>query len=462
MTIGAPVLFKRIQVGQVEDITLTDAGDVMIDVFVKAPNSARLTASTRFWNASGFSINLGGGGASLNVDSLISLLQGGVSFDTVGSDLTPANEGRIYELFPSESAARQNLLADEPGQRVMLTAQFDGSVRGLQPGAAIEFRGIPVGEVTALQAAIVDRDGTPTVVLQATLAIVPARFGVSEDTEEAMASKALDLIAAEVDRGLRAQLATSGLLSQTLFVDLAEIPDAAPATLDRDAEPYPLLPTAPSDTSSLAASAEGLVKRVTDLPLEQVVQSAVTLLANVNALVTAPEIRAAPENLGLLLADARALLNEPGIQQAPGELAAILASVRAGRRPGDAGPARREPLRRPRRDQDRRRQHRRRRRRRARAPRPDRGRRRQGPGASRRPARRLGVRAHRHHRRLREERGRRQRPRLGQRLASPSSAASSPTSAPAAPSTTPTPPSPRSAASPTTSPAPNSSTTSSR
>ena len=38
MTIGAPVLFKRIQVGQVEDITLTDAGDVMIDVFVKAPN----------------------------------------------------------------------------------------------------------------------------------------------------------------------------------------------------------------------------------------------------------------------------------------------------------------------------------------------------------------------------------------------------------------------------------------
>ena len=329
MTIGAPVLFKRIQVGQVEDITLTDAGDVMIDVFVRAPNSARLTASTRFWNASGFSINLGGGGASLNVDSLISLLQGGVSFDTVGSDLTPAKEGRIYELFPSESAARQNLLADEPGQRVMLTAQFDGSVRGLQPGATIEFRGIPVGEVAALQAAIVDRDGKPTVVLQATLAIVPARFGVSEDSEEAMASKALDLIAAEVDRGLRARLATSGLLSQTLFVDLAEIPDAAPATLDRDAEPYPRLPTAPSDTSSLAASAEGLVKRVTDLPLEQVVQSAVTLLANVNALVTAPEIRAAPENLGLLLADARALLNEPGIQQAPGELAAILASVRA-------------------------------------------------------------------------------------------------------------------------------------
>ena len=89
-----------------------------------------------------------------------------------------------------------------------------------------------------------------------------------------------------------------------------------------------MLPTAPSDVSGLAASAEGLMKRVTSLPLEQVVESAVTLLANVNALVTAPEIKAAPENLGLLLADARALLNEPGFQEAPGELAAILASVR--------------------------------------------------------------------------------------------------------------------------------------
>ena len=43
MAIGAPVLFKRIQVGQVEDIELTDAGDVLIDVFVNAPNQQSVT-----------------------------------------------------------------------------------------------------------------------------------------------------------------------------------------------------------------------------------------------------------------------------------------------------------------------------------------------------------------------------------------------------------------------------------
>ena len=94
------MLFKRIQVGKVEDIQLTEAGDVMIDVFIGAPNNVRLTEATRFWNASGFSIQLGGGGASLNVDSLISLLQGGISFDTVGSDLTPVERRPRLRALP--------------------------------------------------------------------------------------------------------------------------------------------------------------------------------------------------------------------------------------------------------------------------------------------------------------------------------------------------------------------------
>ena len=40
----------------------------------------------------------------------------------------------------------------------MLTADFDGSVRGLEPGASVEYRGIPVGEVQApSRPAIIER-----------------------------------------------------------------------------------------------------------------------------------------------------------------------------------------------------------------------------------------------------------------------------------------------------------------
>jgi len=327
LTIGAPVLFKSIQVGRIENVELTDAGDVAIDAFVNAPYHLRLTEGSRFWNASGFSIEIGAGGASLNVDSLVSLLQGGVSFDTVGSDTTPIADGHVYDLYPSEAAARQNFLDEAPGERVLVDTLFEGSVGGLQPGAAVRFRGLQVGEIEALQAAIVDDAGRPEVSLRATLAIAPSRLGVPDDAPDPAAA-ALDLLEAQVALGLRARLATSGLIAQSLQVELVEVPGAPPGSLNREAQPNPVIPSVPADLGSVTNSIEGVIQRVSNLPLEEVVQNAATLLGNLNALVTDERVRSAPENLGALLADLRTMLDSSGIKQAPAELSALLASAR--------------------------------------------------------------------------------------------------------------------------------------
>ena len=241
LTVGAPVLFKSIQVGRIENVELTPAGDVAIDAFVNAPYHLRLTEGARFWNASGFSIQIGAGGASLNVDSLISLLQGGVSFDTVGSSTAPVEPGHVYDLYPTESAARQNFFDDAPGERLLVDTLFEGSVGGLQPGAPVRFRGLQVGEVEALHAAIVDRAGQPQVTLRATLSIAPSRIGIPEGADDPTAA-ALDALEVQVSHGLRATLATSGLLAQSLQVELVELPDAAPAGIDRDARAEPADP----------------------------------------------------------------------------------------------------------------------------------------------------------------------------------------------------------------------------
>ncbi len=330
MNVGAPVLYKRIQVGKIESIQLTPAGDVLIDIFVNAPNHLRLTEGTRFWNASGFSISLSAAGASLNVDSLISLLQGGVSFAQVGASTEPVEEGHVYQLYNSEADARKNVVEEIPGQALQVDVDFDGSVRGLEPGAPVEFRGLTVGSVQSLQATIVTTENQPRLVLRTTLGIVPARLGITADSDEAAVKAALDLLASEVENdGLRAKLASSGLLQQTLFVDLAELPDPVPATLDRNAEPHPRLPSAPSDVSGVASSAEGVLNRVASLPLEDVVNGAVNLLNNINSLISDQRVRSAPENFGLLLADVRKLINQDGVQEAPAQIAAVLASARA-------------------------------------------------------------------------------------------------------------------------------------
>jgi paraquat-inducible protein B len=325
---GAPVLFKRIPVGRIETVELDDAGDVTVDLFVNAPYDAFLTAGARFWNASGFSINLGAGGASLNVESLAALVQGGVAFAQVGSELDPVDEGHVFELYASETVARQNVIEDLPGARVALNAFFDSSVAGLAPGARVEFRGVTVGEVTAFQPVILQVGERPELAMRVTLEVMPQRLGVPADEGDPVEA-GLDLMARLVERGLRAQLATSGLLSQALHVDLAELPEAQPASLLRDAEPLPVIPTAPSEVSGLAASAEGVMKRLSDLPIEELMASVTTLMANVNALVTEEGFRQAPANLGALIADVREIVEESGIKETPARIAATLASIQA-------------------------------------------------------------------------------------------------------------------------------------
>jgi paraquat-inducible protein B len=328
IAVGAPVLYKRIPVGRVENVELDAAGDVLIDLFVNAPYDGFLTEGVRFWNASGFSINLGAGGASLNVESLVALLQGGVSFAQVGSELDPVAEGHVFELYASEAVARQNVIEDLPGARVSLNAFFDASVSGLSPGARVEFRGVTVGEVTAFQPVIV-RDGErPQLSMRVTFDVLPQRLGVPAEAGDP-AEAGLDLLASLVDGGLRAQLAASGLLTQTLHVNLAELPEAEPAALIRDADPLPVIPSAPTETSGLAASAEGVMARLAALPIEELMSTFTTLLANVNAVVADPALRQAPADLGALIADVREVVETSGIRETPAQIAATLASIQA-------------------------------------------------------------------------------------------------------------------------------------
>ncbi|PZQ49442.1 MAG: paraquat-inducible protein B [Rhodovulum sulfidophilum] len=327
MVVGAPVLFKRIQVGRIESIELTPAGDVMIDIFVNAPNNTRLTEATRFWNASGFDITLGPSGAELNVASLLSLVQGGVAFDTVGSDPKAVEAGHVYELYATETDARRDIFEYETGFRQSVTAYFDGSVGGLAAGAEVQYRGLTVGEVTGVQAVIVDEERAPRIALRTTLTLFPRRMGILEGSDAEMSAQLLALLSSEVERGMRARLATSGLLSQTLYVDLAMLDNPPPGAFNPDAQPHPIIPTAPADTRALTASAQGLMQRLSSLPIEDLLRTAQNLLENVNAVVSDPRVREAPENLGQLIADVQQVIAQPGVQEAPQRLADILTSA---------------------------------------------------------------------------------------------------------------------------------------
>lgn len=290
---GAPVLYRGVQVGRMENLRLAESEDqVIADAFIEAPHDRRLTTSTVFWDTSGFSLSLGASGVSFNVNSLSSLLQGGVAFDTLVSGGRPVEPGHVYALQPDEETARNDILASDSGEPLRLAMLIDDSLEGLAKGADVQFQGLRVGQVTDLAVSLDEPRGELRQVV--TMAISPARLGLPTD---ATPDDALAFLQQAVADGLRARVASAGFLGASLMVELVEIPGAEPASINTDAEPNPIMPSVPGDLDDFSASAQGFMARIGNLPIEEALRSATDMMNSITAIASSDDTRAIPESL---------------------------------------------------------------------------------------------------------------------------------------------------------------------
>ncbi|MGP9803440.1 MlaD family protein [Paracoccus sp. NSM] len=307
---GAPVLFRGVAVGRIENIRLDPGSDrVLADAFVEAPHDGRLTSATVFWDTSGFSLSLGAQGLSFDVNSLASILQGGVAFDTLASGGRPVEPQQVFTVQPDEGTARNLLFsAEDDSQPLMLGMIIDDSLRGLTRGADVQFQGLRVGQVNDL--AVITTEGPggrPELRQLVTLAIRPGRLGLDDDADPA---DALTFLTSAVEDGLRARVASAGFLGTSLIVELAEIPDAPPATMDLDAQPNPLIPSVEGDLEDFSASAQGFIERIGRLPIEELMNSARDMLDSITAITSDQDTRAIPTALREAIEDGRLALSD--------------------------------------------------------------------------------------------------------------------------------------------------------
>lgn len=327
LSAGAPVLFNGVEVGRLGAPTLSDSGAyVTIDAFIKAPHDMRLTTNTRFWDSSGVSLELGAGGVSVNVDSLAALVEGGVSFGTVVSGGDPVDAGHIYEVFNGEKEARANAFEGAAGVAFPVSVLLEDDVAGLVVGSVVRFQGMKIGEVTAISGFANPEDLGGTVQLLVDFTINPARLGLAAPQE---GETIQDQIADRVASGLRARLASEGLLGQTVVLELVALDDAPEGVLRTDVTTLPLIPSSESVMADPSESLDGLVGRVSSLPIEDLMGSAIDALDAVAQLATNPELQQIPANANGLLTDARGLVGAPETQEAFAALQAASADLRS-------------------------------------------------------------------------------------------------------------------------------------
>ncbi|MCT4714292.1 intermembrane transport protein PqiB [Enterobacteriaceae bacterium H18W14] len=273
---GDPVLFRGYRVGSVETSTFDAAKRrISYQLFISAPNDRLVTSNVRFWKDSGIAVDMSSQGMRVEMGSLATLFSGGVSFDVPeGWELgQPAQPGADYKLFDDQRSIQDSLYT----QHIDYLMFFKDSIRGLQPGAPVEFRGIRLGTVAqvpfftpGMRQALNDDFRIPILIR-----IEPERLqnviGGDTNIQENMT--------AFLKRGLRASLKSGNLLTGALYIDLDFYPKAETMTGMKSFSGYPIIPTVSGGLAQIQQRLLDTLDKINNLPLNPMIEQTTKSLA---------------------------------------------------------------------------------------------------------------------------------------------------------------------------------------
>ncbi|HEX8948541.1 MAG TPA: MlaD family protein [Dissulfurispiraceae bacterium] len=180
---------------------------------------------------------------------------------------------------------------------------FEGSVKGLQIGAPVVFRGAQIGHVTDIIVEVNAKDliaFVPVYVEIYPQKIVPIGGNHSYDEQ---------FLQAIIKKGLRAQLQLQSFVTGQLMINLDFYPNT-PIRLVGLEKRYPEIPTVPSDI-------EQLRKKLEELPLKEIADKLNETLAGINRLVNSRELQASIGSLNHLLGNADTLVKNLNAEIVP-------------------------------------------------------------------------------------------------------------------------------------------------
>jgi paraquat-inducible protein B len=276
---GDPVVYKGIKVGEFEDIFFNfEERVVYYNTFIEAPYHTLITTNTKFWDISGVQIELGASGVKVSTGSLETLLTNGVTFGIPegmpnGEKISGRN---FFDIHPTHESASE--------ERFKLSAEYvilvKDTVRGLNVGAPVEYRGLVIGKVLSINSLDNEQDGLleQGYDIPVVISIQPGRV---QQPDNAIG---LTFIRKQtslwIEQGLRATLKTGNLLTGALFVDLQHYPDA-PLLVTQHLQGYEVVPTMTGEFSEITAKITAILDSINDMKLHAISENANNMLLQI-------------------------------------------------------------------------------------------------------------------------------------------------------------------------------------
>jgi paraquat-inducible protein B len=283
--VGDGVLYNGFRVGRIESMVF-DPNDRLAhyELFIDAPYHTLVDSQSRFWDASGISLSAGADGIKLDTGSVDTILLGGVSFGlppgiSKGEPVAGDTEFKLYDSY-------DDILKNPYRYGLYYTTSFSQSIKGLQSGAPVEYRGLPIGRVErvmlkeGLQNSIktgTEGSGTAIPVL---IYLEPGRIGLPDQPQSVEYLK--KSIEKGVTLGMRASLETGNLLSGSKLISINYFKDVEPASVGELLD-YTFIPSIETGLGQIEQKLNAVLDKINKLPLEDTLSEANTAIASLNA-----------------------------------------------------------------------------------------------------------------------------------------------------------------------------------
>lgn len=158
---------------------------------------------------------------------------------------------------------------------------FDGSVKGLNVGSPVVYRGVKIGEVMSVR--LIFNPETLSALIAVYVEVDPESFTMLGERKKILAlSRSGALVKPLIEKGLKAQLQTQSLVTGQLIINLDLQPDKPIKLVGLEKE-YAEIPTTPQAMEELAKSIE-------QLPLKEIGEHLKNSLAGIDKIVNSPEL----------------------------------------------------------------------------------------------------------------------------------------------------------------------------
>ena len=282
---------------------------IVYEIFIDAPYHELVTTSVRFWDVSGVSLSADASGFRIETGSLDTILFGGVAFAIPpgikdGAEVEQNSEFKLYSSY-------RDILDNPYKYGTYYVVSFAQSIKGLEPGAPVEYRGIQVGRVERVllqefleQTSFNDDQGMgePIPIL---IYVEPGRMKFP-DRESSIATMRRS-IQVGVSNGMRATLGSGNLLTGAKYVSIDYYADAEKASMGEFLG-YTTIPAIDTGLAQLEQKINSILDTVNALPLKDTVagtNAAIAKLnqslASVNVLLESQSTKGLPDQLNQTL-----------------------------------------------------------------------------------------------------------------------------------------------------------------